>query len=115
MSRHPSGQRTDEAIADHHGDRREYRTGGPKLAAQLLARQPGIQMSSSGGPGLPPTSIRGTNSKHTCFSWTRHAPGSATLGTAARQDIPLSQIERIEIVRGPCPAPCGAVPTLMAG
>ncbi len=100
-------QRTDEAIADTTVINREsIERAGPSFSLpELLARQPGIQMSSNGGPGkATDISIRGTNSKHTLFLVDGMRLGSATLGTAALQDIPLSQIERIEIVLGPASA-----------
>jgi vitamin B12 transporter len=104
-------QRADEAIADTTViDRESIERAGPSFSLpELLARQPGIQMSSNGGPGkATDISIRGTNSKHTLFLVDGMRLGSATLGTAAWQDIPLSQIERIEIVRGPASALYGA-------
>ena len=104
-------QRADEAIADITViDREVIERAGPSFSLpELLARQPGIQMSSNGGPGkATDISIRGTNSKHTLFLVDGMRLGSATLGTAAWQDIPLSQIERIEIVRGPASALYGA-------
>ena len=76
---------------------------------ELLARQPGIQMATNGGPGKS-TSIfmRGGNRNHTILLIDGMRIGSATTGTASWQDIPLSQIERIEILRGPASAMYGA-------
>ena len=62
----------------------------------------GLTLSNSGGAGKA-TSVflRGTNSDHVLVPVDGIKAGSATLGTASFQDIPVAQIERIEIVRGP--------------
>jgi vitamin B12 transporter len=62
----------------------------------------GIEITNSGGPGkLSTVSIRGTKSTHTLILLDGLRIGSATTGLAPIQDMPLSQIEKIEIVRGP--------------
>lgn len=62
----------------------------------------GLTLSNNGGAGKA-TSVflRGTNSDHLLVLVDGLKIGSATLGTASFQDIPVAQIERIEIVRGP--------------
>ncbi|MBI3575402.1 MAG: TonB-dependent receptor plug domain-containing protein, partial [Gammaproteobacteria bacterium] len=73
-----------------------------KSVAELLAGEAGIDTTISGGYGKS-TSVflRGTNSDHTLVLVDGIKVGSATLGTAPWQYLPLDQIERIEIVRGP--------------
>lgn len=68
----------------------------------LLRGVPGISIANSGGLGKD-TSVflRGTESDHVLVLIDGVKVGSATLGTTAFQDIPVEQIERIEIVRGP--------------
>ena len=68
----------------------------------LLSSVSGIDMKNSGGLGQN-TSIlmRGTSSKHVLVMIDGVKIGSATLGSIALQHIPVNQIERIEIVRGP--------------
>lgn len=68
----------------------------------LLQAYAGVDMRNSGGLGKS-TSIflRGTNSNHVLVMVDGVKIGSATLGGASFQDIPVAQIERIEIVRGP--------------
>ncbi len=68
----------------------------------LLRGEPGISIANNGGPGKA-TSVflRGTESDHVLVLIDGVKTGSATLGTTAFQDIPIDQIERIEIVRGP--------------
>lgn len=62
----------------------------------------GINISNNGGPGKA-TSLffRGTESDHMLVLIDGIKVGSATLGRTAFQHIPIEQIERIEIVRGP--------------
>jgi vitamin B12 transporter len=70
--------------------------------AELLARQPGLEMSSTGGPGsATDIFIRGANGDHTLVLVDGMRVNSATLGTVAWGYLPLSQIDRIEILRGP--------------
>ncbi len=68
----------------------------------LLRGVPGVGIANNGGPGKA-TSVflRGTESDHVLVLIDGVKVGSATLGTTAFQDIPVEQIERIEIVRGP--------------
>lgn len=68
----------------------------------LLARQAGISVANNGGPGKS-TSVfmRGTNGDHALVLVDGVQLGSTTLGSTAFQHLPLEQIERIEIVRGP--------------
>ncbi len=69
---------------------------------ELLRATPGLGVASNGGIGkAAAVFLRGTNSDHVLVLIDGVRIGSATLGTAALQDIPLDQIDRIEIVRGP--------------
>ncbi|MCL5975263.1 MAG: TonB-dependent receptor [Gammaproteobacteria bacterium] len=68
----------------------------------LLSRFPGIDMTNSGGLGKASSIyLRGTNAGHVLVLVDGVKWHSATSGTAAFQDFPVNQIERIEIVRGP--------------
>ncbi|QPK62831.1 TonB-dependent receptor [Methylomonas sp. LL1] len=68
----------------------------------LLKTAPGIDVTENGGYGKQ-TSIfmRGTNSDHVLVLIDGIKAGSATSGTSAFQFIPIEQIERVEIIRGP--------------
>lgn len=83
-------------------DRAEIERRQPSSLADLLRGTPDLQLANTGGPGKA-TSIflRGTESDHVLVLLDGVKIGSATSGTAAIQDIPVEQIERIEIVRGP--------------
>ena len=80
----------------------EIKRAGLSSLPQLLQQQPGIEVTNTGGPGkVSSINIRGTSSTHSIILIDGLRVGSATTGTSAIQNIPLSQIERIEIVRGP--------------
>ncbi len=68
----------------------------------LLRTQAGLDINNSGGFGKA-TSIfmRGTEPDHVLVLVDGVKIGSATVGNVAWQDLPLADIERIEIVRGP--------------
>ncbi|MDD2759987.1 MAG: TonB-dependent receptor [Methylomonas sp.] len=68
----------------------------------LLKTAPGIDVTENGGYGKE-TSVfmRGTNSDHVLVLIDGIKAGSVTSGTAAFQFIPIDQIERVEIIRGP--------------
>ncbi|MEH6565325.1 MAG: TonB-dependent vitamin B12 receptor [Halopseudomonas sp.] len=69
---------------------------------QVLRRVPGISISNNGGPGKTTSvSIRGSSDKHVLVMIDGVRIGSATSGVAALQNLPVEQIERIEVVRGP--------------
>lgn len=74
----------------------------PASLTDLLRSRAGIDVSSNGSFGKQ-TSIysRGSSSKHTLLLVDGVRMGSATAGGAAWQHLPPSEIERIEIVRGP--------------
>ncbi len=107
-SRQP--QRMNELLADVSViSREEIEMAGQSSLPQLLARQPGIEYTQSGGAGSAQSLfIRGTNSEHALVLIDGMRVNSATLGTTALSRIPLSQIERIEILRGPASALYGA-------
>jgi len=73
-----------------------------KSVQDVLQGLAGISITNNGGPGKA-TSVflRGTESDHVLVLVDGIKVGSATLGTTAFQHIPVEQIERIEVVRGP--------------
>ncbi|OUD15759.1 hypothetical protein TPSD3_02240 [Thioflexithrix psekupsensis] len=68
----------------------------------LLKTLPGIQISRNGGSGQNNSIfMRGQESDHVLVLIDGVKVGSATAGLTAWQFLPLSQIERIEVIRGP--------------
>lgn len=98
--------RANELIADTSVvARQEIEQSGAATLSELLARQPGIEFSRNGGRGAAEgVHIRGANAGHTLVLVDGLRIGSATLGQTALEQIPLGQVERIEIVRGPASA-----------
>ena len=74
----------------------------PTSLQDLLNDTPGMAVSNQGGPGkVSALFLRGTNSNQVLVLVDGIRVGNATAGTAPVQDIPVDQIQRIEIVRGP--------------
>ena len=73
-----------------------------KTFPDLLRGTTGIDMTQQGGDGKT-TSVfmRGTNSDHVLVLIDGIKVGSATLGTSPFEFMPIDQIERVEIIRGP--------------
>ena len=80
----------------------EIEQAGLSSLAELLQKQSGIEISNLGGPGkVSSINIRGTSSTHSIILLDGMRIGASTSGMAAIENLPLSQIEKIEIVRGP--------------
>ncbi|HET7930743.1 MAG TPA: TonB-dependent vitamin B12 receptor [Rhodanobacteraceae bacterium] len=74
----------------------------PSSLQDLLNTTPGMAISNSGGPGKASTLfLRGTSGNQVLVLVDGVKLGSASAGRTAVQDIPVDQIQRIEIVRGP--------------
>jgi len=70
--------------------------------AEVLSGLPGIAIANNGGLGkATAVLLRGTEAGHVLVLVDGIKVGSATLGSLAFENLPLGQIERIEIVRGP--------------
>jgi len=70
--------------------------------ADLLRREAGVQLSRNGGPGQTTgLLLRGASSGQSVVLVDGVRIGSATLGSAALEALALSQVERIEVLRGP--------------
>lgn len=80
----------------------EIERAGQSSFVELLQRQPGVEISSNGGAGsLSSVYLRGTNANQTVVLIDGVRVNSITAGTTYLSNIPLSQIERVEILRGP--------------
>ena len=76
---------------------------------ELLQQTIGIETMSSGGSGTQSKLfLRGTNSKQVVVLIDGVRTVSATLGESSYNHIPLSQIERVEVVRGSASSVYGA-------
>ena len=69
---------------------------------ELLRLQPGVDIVRNGGPGAQ-TSVflRGSNSNHVLVLIDGVRVSSSNTGAYAWEQLPINQVERIEIVRGP--------------
>jgi len=75
---------------------------GQSTLLELLRTQPGIEFAANGGAGTTTSLyIRGASKSHTLVLIDGMRINSATTGETALSKIPLGQIERIEILRGP--------------
>ena len=80
----------------------EIEQAGLSSLAELLQKQSGIEISNLGGPGkVSSINIRGTSSTDSIILLDGMRIGASTSGMTAIENLPLSQIEKIEIVRGP--------------
>lgn len=90
-------------------DRQEIELLQPKSILELLNSVAGIDISQQGGRGQSSSIfMRGTNSNHTLVLLDGIRISSATLGTTNIQTIAPSQIERIEVIKGPRAAVWGS-------
>jgi vitamin B12 transporter len=90
-------------------DRQAIERMGAGSITDLLRMQPGVQINANGGAGTSSSVyLRGTNDQHVVVLVDGLRINSATKGTTAYENIPLAQIERIEILRGPASSLYGA-------
>ena len=91
-------------------DRDVMERSGAAALADVLARVPGIEIARNGGPGNSTNVFtRGSESRHTMVLIDGvRVDSQSTSGGANWQAIPLGQIDRIEIVRGPTSAVYGS-------
>ena len=80
----------------------EINKSGSTSIVDLLQRQPGIEISNSGGLGKQSSVyMRGSNANQLIVLVDGVRMNSITTGLTAFENLPLSQIEKIEILRGP--------------
>ncbi len=98
-------QRASEILSDISIiENEEIKAAGPGATINdLLARQPGVEISRKGGIGTDSAIfLRGANNNHALVLVDGMRLGSTTLGYPAWGFIPLEQVDRIEIMRGSC-------------
>lgn len=82
-------------------DRKDLELTGQSSLKDVLAQQPGVQVSSNGGyRSATGVFLRGATSSQAIVLIDGVRVGSATSGGAAFENMPLDRIERIEILRG---------------
>lgn len=90
-------------------DREEIQASGTQDVVDVLRRVPGVDIVRGGGIGQQASVfIRGTNSNHALVLIDGVRVGALGTGAYAWEHLPLAQIERIEVVRGPRAAQWGA-------
>ncbi|MGV8932573.1 MAG: TonB-dependent vitamin B12 receptor [Luteimonas sp.] len=83
-------------------DREEIERSQARSLPDLLKGRAGLNMTNQGGAGkLTSVFMRGAESDHVLVLVDGVRIGSASAGLAMFQDLPVDQIERIEIIRGP--------------
>lgn len=102
-----TGTRTEVALVDSLVpaqviDRAEIDRTQARDLIELLRGRAGIDIGNNGGRGkISSLFLRGAESDHLLVLVDGVKIGSATSGMPAIQDLPVAQIERIEIIRGP--------------
>jgi len=90
-------------------DRATIERSGATGVADVLARLPGVEISRTGGVGnTSSVFIRGADSRFTAVYIDGVRIDSQSTGGASWETIPLSQIDRIEVLRGPAAAVYGS-------
>lgn len=90
-------------------DRAAIERSGAGGLADLLVRTPGMAMTRNGGPGATTSLyVRGAETRFTAVFVDGVRVDSQSTGGASWNAMPLSQIDRIEIVRGPAAAIYGS-------
>jgi len=95
----------DVSVVDRHAIERSGAVG----VADLLAQLPGIEFARNGGPGTTTSVfIRGTETRHAAVYLDGVRIDSQSTGGAMWEQLPLDQIDRIEVLRGPAAAVYGS-------
>jgi vitamin B12 transporter len=106
--------RTERPLADLVADvsvldRDAIERSGAVGVADLLARLPGVELARSGGiGGTTSVFLRGAESRFTAVYIDGVRVDTQTTGGSPWEQIPLAQIDRIEVLRGPAAAVYGS-------
>ena len=105
-----SAESLDDLVADVTAiDRDAIAAAGADSLTELLQGVPGVEIVQNGGPGATSgVFLRGANAAQTLILVDGMRLSSASSGATALEAIPLDQIERIEILRGPASSLYGA-------
>ena len=87
----------------------EIARAGAQSLTELLQRQPGVEITQNGGPGAAAgVLLRGAKPGHTLVLIDGVRIASSSAGATSLEAIPLAEIDRIEILRGPASSLYGA-------
>lgn len=102
--------RADELLSDVVViDRAAIERQAGRTLTEVLAREAGVQMHSNGGLGKTSSLyIRGTENRHALLLIDGVRYGSATTGAPSWDNLPIGDIERIEVLKGPASALYGS-------
>lgn len=90
-------------------DREVIERSGASSLADVLSRLPGVELTRNGGPAATTSLyVRGAETRHTLLLIDGVRVDSQSTGGPAWQALPLEQIERIEVLRGPAAAIYGS-------
>lgn len=90
-------------------DRAQIERSGAVGFADLIGRMPGVEFQRNGGPGnTTGVFVRGSESRFTAVFIDGVRIDSQSTGGASWEGIPMGQIDRIEILRGPAAAVYGS-------
>ena len=90
-------------------DRTAIERSGATSLADLLVQLPGIEMARNGGPGnTTSVFIRGGESRHVAVYIDGLRVESQSTGGAAWEMLPIEEVDRIEVLRGPAAALYGS-------
>ncbi|MBY0466441.1 MAG: TonB-dependent receptor plug domain-containing protein, partial [Burkholderiales bacterium] len=90
-------------------DRDTLSKAGFNSLGDVLSRLPGVEFTRNGGPAATTSLLlRGAETRHTLLLIDGVRVDSQSTGGAAWQAIPVAQIERVEVLRGPAAAIYGS-------
>jgi vitamin B12 transporter len=90
-------------------DRDTLDRAGPGGLADVLSRIPGVELARNGGPGNNTSLfVRGAEARFTAVFIDGVRVDSQATGGAIWETIPLSQVDRVEVLRGPAAAVYGS-------
>jgi vitamin B12 transporter len=90
-------------------DREVIERSGANSLGDVLRRLPGVELTRNGGPAATTSLyVRGAETRHTLLLIDGVRVDSQSTGGPAWQALPLEQIERIEVLRGPAAAIYGS-------
>ena len=106
--------RTEQPLTDVVSDvsvigRDAIERSGASTVADVLSRLPGVELTRNGGPAaVTSLYVRGAETRHTLLMIDGVRVDSQSTGGPAWHTVPLEQVDRIEVLRGPAAAIYGS-------